>query len=500
MRFLGVDMGTSGCKAVIFDEDWDIICQAYREYPTYFPGEGLMEIEPALVWENIRAVIREANAKADEPVTALAVSAIGDVIIPVDKDGNCHRKYAIIDFDPRGEDEITKFAETFGREKFFQISGMPPLFIGSLAKILWIRENEPDIFANTARWATFEDYIIQKMGLDPIASYSELSRTMLFDIRKRKWSEEICSAVPITLDQLPIAAESGTVAGTLSPEMCEDLGFPQPVLVAVGGHDMVCAAIGAGLDENEPGTAVDIAGTIEGVVVALKECNTSMEMCDQAFSCYVGYKDYVTFSVNLTAGCITRWYRDMIVPDDYRMCKEEGINFYEYMQRAMKEDEPGSVYLLPHFSGSGNPFFDANAKGALYGLTTDTQRADIGRALVEGLAYEVKMQLDAFEKAGIRIDTLRAVGGGAAIDRQLQLKANITGKKIIKCSVTEGSAMGAAVYAAIAAGAMEHPGEIKNYAAGKEKVFVPDEQSTKKFEKAYETYRKLAYGIHDIEQ
>lgn len=190
----------------------------------------------------------------------------------------------------------------------------------------------------------------------------------------------------------------------------------------------------------------------------------------------------------------------MIVPDDYRMCKEEGINFYEYMQRTMKEDEPGSVYLLPHFSGSGNPFFDANAKGALYGLTTDTQRADIGRALVEGLAYEVKMQLDAFEKAGIRIDTLRAVGGGAAIDRQLQLKANITGKKIIKCSVTEGSAMGAAVYAAIAAGAMEHPGEIKNYAAGKEKVFVPDEQSTKKFEKAYETYRKLAYGIHDIEQ
>lgn len=500
MRFLGVDMGTSGCKAVIFNEAWDIVCQAYREYPTHFPGEGLMEIEPALVWENIREVIKEANAKTDEPVTALAVSAIGDVIIPVDKDGNCHRTYAIIDFDPRGEDEIVKFADDFGKEKFFQISGMPPLFIGSLAKILWIKENEPEIFANTARWATFEDFIIQKLGLDPIASYSELSRTMLFDIRGRKWSEEICKAVPIEMNQLPIAAESGTVAGTLSPEMCEDLGFPQPVLVAVGGHDMVCAAVGAGLDENEPGTAVDIAGTIEGVVVALKECNTSMEMCDQAFSCYVGYKDYVTFSVNLTAGCITRWYRDMIVPDDYKMCKENGLNFYEYMQRTMKVDEPGSVYLLPHFSGSGNPFFDANAKGALYGLTTDTERADIGRALVEGLAYEVKMQLEAFEKAGIQIDTLRAVGGGAAIDKQLQLKANITGKKIIKCSVTEGSAMGAAVYAAIAAGAMDHPGEIKKYTDGKEKVFVPDEEGAKKFEKAYETYRKLAYAINSIEQ
>lgn len=500
MRFLGVDMGTSGCKAVIFNESWDIVCQAYREYPTHFPGEGLMEIDAELVWENISQVIKEANSKTDEPVTALAVSAIGDVIIPVDKDGKSVRSHAIIDFDPRGEEEIIGFANDFGKEAFYQITGMPPLFIGSLAKIIWIKNNEPEIFKNTARWATFEDFIIQKLGLDPIASYSEVSRTMLFNIRERSWSEEICKAADIRMDQLPIAAESGTIAGQLSPEMCAELGFPAPVLVAVGGHDMVCAAVGAGLDENEPGTAVDIAGTIEGVVAALKECNTSMELCEQAFPCYVGYKDYVTFSVNLTAGCITRWYRDMIVPDDYQMCKEEGLNFYEYMQRTMVEDEPGSVYLLPHFSGSGNPFFDANAKGALYGLTTDTERADIGRALVEGLAYEVKMQLEAYEKAGITIDTLRAVGGGASIDRQLQLKANITGKKIIKCSVTEGSAMGAAVYAAIAAGAMSHPGEIKKYTDGKEKIFVPDPEGAKRFEKAYETYRKLAYAIHGIEQ
>lgn len=500
MRILGVDMGTSGCKAVVFNESWEIVCQAYREYPTHFPGEGLMEIDPALVWENICQVIMEVNRKTDEPVTSLAVSAIGDVIIPVDKEGNCHRKYAIIDFDPRGEKEIREFAEMFGKEDFFQISGMPPLFIGSLAKILWIKKHEPEIFDNTARWATFEDYIIEKMGLRPIASYSELSRTMLFDIRNRTWSEDICKAVPIRIDQLPVAAESGSIAGTLPEKIRKELGFTQSVLVAVGGHDMVCAAVGAGLDENEPATAVDIAGTIEGVVVSLKECNTSMVMCDQSFPCYVGYKDYVTFSVNLTAGCITRWYRDMVVPDDYKFCQENGINFYEYMQRKMRVDEPGNLYLLPHFSGSGNPFFDADAKGALYGLTTDTERADIGRALVEGLAYEVKMQLEAFEKAGIKIHALRAVGGGAAIDRQLQLKANITGKKIIKCSVTEGSAMGAAVYAAIAAGAMTHPGEIKKYTDSKEKVFVPEEESAKKFEKSYNIYRKLAYAIYEMEQ
>lgn len=500
MRFLGIDMGTSGCKAVIFDESWNVVCQAYREIPTHFPGGGLMEIEAELVWEKIGEVIKEANEKTDEPVTALAVSAIGDVIIPLNGDGDCHRKYAIIDFDPRGEAEIARFSEAFGREAFYQINGMPPLFIGSLAKILWIKANEPEIFEHTKRWGTFEDFIIQKMGFEPVASYSELSRTMLFDIRKREWSEELCRAASVRMDQLPAAARSGTVIGRLSPAMCTELGFSEAPIVAVGGHDMVCSAVGAGLDEKEPGTAVDIAGTIEGVVAALKECNTSMQLCDQAFPCYIGYENYVTFSVNLTAGCITRWYRDRIVPDDYELCREKGLNFYEYMQRTMDEKEPGSLYLLPHFSGSGNPFFDAGAKGAIYGLTTDTERADIGRALVEGLAYEVKMQLEAYEKAGIRIDTLRAVGGGSSIDRQLQLKANITGKRIIKCSVTEGAAMGAAVYAAIAAGAMGHPGEIKKYTDRKEKVFVPDPESAKKFEKSYETYRKLAYGIHGIEQ
>ncbi len=498
MRFMGVDMGTSGCKAVIFKDSWEIVCQAYREYPSIFPGEGLMELDAELVWTSIRDVIREANEKTDEPVTALAISAIGDVIIPVGTDGGSIRN-AIIDFDPRGEEEIKEFVDAYGIEHFYQTNGMPPLFIGSLAKILWLKKHEPEIFAGTKRWATFEDFIMQKLGLPPIADYSEVSRTMLFDIRKRTWSEELVKAAGLRMDQLPIAAESGTAAGTLPEEMRRELGFTQSVLAAVGGHDMVCAAVGAGLDEQEPKTAVDIAGTIEGVVAVLPECNTSMELCRQAFPCYVGYRDYVTFSVNLTAGCITRWYRDMVVPDEYQRCREEGINFYEHMQRTMSVNEPGSVYLLPHFSGSGNPFFDAGAKGTLYGLTTDTTREDIGRALVEGLAYEVRMQLEALEKAGIIIDTLRAVGGGASIDRQLQLKANITGKKILKCGVTEGSAMGAAVYAAIAVGALDHPGGIKKYTDEKEKVFLPDLESRKKFDKAYEMYKKLAYAIHRIE-
>lgn len=499
MRFLGIDMGTSGCKAVVFNESWNVVAQAYEEYPLHFPGGNYLELDAELVWEKVSQVIRKVNEKTDEPVTALAVSAIGDVIIPVDKNGKSIR-YAIIDFDLRGKKEIADFVERYGREDFYETSGMPPLYIGSLAKILWLKEHEPEIFASAARWATFEDFIMQKMGMEPVASYSEVSRTMLFDIRKKIWSSDICNAVPLDTGKLPVSMKSGTAVGELPLHMREKLGFSSSVLVAVGGHDMVCAAVGAGLDEKEPGIAVDIAGTIEGVVAALPTANTSMEMCDQAFPCYVGYRDYVTFSVNLTAGCITRWCRDVLMADEYALCLKKGLNFYEYMQRAMKEDEPGNVFLLPHFSGSGNPFFDADAKGALYGLTLDTTRADLGRALVEGLAYEVRMQLEAYEKAGISIDTLRAVGGGAAIDRQLQLKANITGKKIVKCSVTEASAMGAAIFAAIGAKALNSPAECRQFTEMKEKAFLPQKESAEKFEKAYSTYKKLAHAIHDMEQ
>ena len=499
MWFMGVDMGTSGCKAVVFDEKWNVACQAYREYPMHFPGEGLLELDSELVWTEISNVIREANEKAEQPVEALAVSAIGDVIIPVDEKGDAVR-YAIVDFDARGGEQIAKFYEDFGVTKCFNINGMPPLYIGSLAKILWIKENEPEVFAKTKRWATYEDFIVGKMGLPPVADQSEASRTMLFDIRKRDWSDEIIERIPLTRDNLPIAKPSGTVIGKLSPEMAKDLKFKADVTVVAGGHDMVCAAVGAGLDEENPGTAVDICGTIEGIVAAMPEANTSQTMLDNLFSCYLGAKGYVTFSVNLTSGCVVRWYRNMINPEEYEWCKANNENFYEYMQREMNPEEPGTLLMVPHFSGSGNPFFNPAALGAMYGFTLDTRREDIARAMVEGLCYEQRLHLEAFERAGIKLDTIRAVGGGATIDRQLQLKANITGLRVVKGAVAESSALGAAAYAAVGMGVLNNPADAYNMTKDKEKVFEPDPVAHAKFEEEFKKYKKLVFSANEIDE
>ncbi|MBQ3901294.1 MAG: hypothetical protein II736_06175 [Clostridia bacterium] len=495
MYLMGIDIGTSGCKAVVFDEKWRAVCRAYREYSVSFRSGGRLDLDAETVFDKMCEVIRQANRSSPEPVGAFAVSAIGDVIVPVGEDDVSVRP-SIIDFDPRGDEEIRRFCDSFGRERFFSINGMPPLYIGSIAKILWIRDHEPENYAKVKRWATYEDLMISKLGLPPTVSYSEASRTMLFDIRKKDWSDEILGALDMTRDLLPVARPSGTVIGTLPDPVAELLGFNRGVTAVVGGHDMVCAAVGAGLDENDPGTAVDIAGTIEGVITAMKEPITDEGMLKSFLPCYPGAENYVTFSVNLTAGSVVRWFRDNVAPDWYAECKAQKRDFYEYMQRTMDPGQPGELTLIPHFEGSGNPFFSANSRGVIYGMTLGTKREDVGRAVIEGLALDLRLQLETFRKEGIRIDAIRAVGGGATIDRQLQLKANVTGVPVIKGYVSDSSTLGAAAYAAVGMGVIPSPADAYRRIGDKEIIFTPDRDAHERFLERYEFYRRLVYAVN----
>ncbi len=496
MWIMGIDMGTSGCKAVVFDENWNVISQSYSEYALDLPGDGLLELDSELVWENICHVIRQANEDAGGPVEAIAVSAIGDVIIPMGDNGKQVRN-SIVDFDPRGADEIEAFVNAFGRQRFFDLTGMPPLYIGSLAKILWLKKNEPETFAAVKRWATYEDFIVEKFGLEPSVSYGEAARTMLFDIRRKDWCHEILDCVGIRADQLPKAISSATRIGLMPEMQAKDLGFSKPVTVVSGGHDMICAAVGVGLDERHPDVAVDISGTIEGLVAALPEANTSPSMLENALSCYPGYKGYVTFTVNLTAGCVVRWFRDNIIPDAYSHSKEFGGNVFDRMQTSLDSDKPGDILFIPHFSGSGNPHFDPLAQGALYGTTLYTTRLDIARAMFEGIAFELRTHNEALRSSGIHLRALRAVGGGNRAPKELQMKANILGLEVIRGAVTESGALGAAAYAATAMGVIEDPADA--YLATRRNETVYTAHPNEAFERAYAKYSAFSDAVHKFE-
>lgn len=497
MWLMGVDMGTSGCKAVVFDENWNIVSQSYKEYSLYFPGDGLLELNSERVWDSICQVIRRANVDAEQPVEALAVSAIGDVIIPMGADGIQVRN-SIVDFDPRGAEEIEDFVKDFGREHFFELTGMPPLYIGSLAKILWLKKHEPENYAKVKRWATYEDFIVGKFGLTPSVSYGEAARTMLFDIRKKHWCEEVLKAAGISEKNLPVPVPSATKIGIMPESLSEALGFRTPVTVVSGGHDMICAAVGAGLDERNPEVAVDISGTIEGIVAALPEPITSKKMLNHALPCYPAYKGYVTFSVNLTSGCVVRWFRDKMIPDTREYCREYGDDVFAHMHQDIDPDKPGNLLFVPHFSGSGNPHFDPHAQGALYGFTLDTTRLDIARAMFEGLAYELKYHTEALRGSGLSLSALRAVGGGNRNSTELQLKANILGLDLIQGGVSESSALGAAAYAATGMGVISDPADAYIAIKSKEKVF--ETHPNELFEKAFIKYLVFSNSVHNFEK
>ena len=267
---MGVDMGTSGCKAVVFDEKFNVRAQAYREYPMHFPGEGLLELDAELVWAGIQEAVKEANSLSEQPVAALAVSAIGDVIIPVDEKGDSVR-YSIVDFDPRGGDEIAAFTEKFGVQRFFDLNGMPPIYIGSLAKILYLKEKEPEVFAKTKRLFLFEDYIAYMLSGERGISPSLASRTAFYDVDRADWSHEILNAFGIDPSLLSPVRDSGSVLGKLRQDMARKLGLPEELEVFVGCHDQCAALLGGGAVKE--GDVVSGQGSTESYNILTKNEN-----------------------------------------------------------------------------------------------------------------------------------------------------------------------------------------------------------------------------------
>jgi xylulokinase len=487
MHILGLDIGTSGCKAILFDNNWNVIDGSSREYNLINAGENKFDLEGETVWEKLQEAILEIHSKTAQKVDAVSVSALGDVIIPLDKRGHTVRP-SIIDFDPRGKEEIYEFIENFGAERLYKITGMPPIHINSLAKILWIKKNEPQNYENTHRWATFEDYILQKLGIEPTVSYSLAARTMLFDIHQKSWSREIIDAVGLNESSLPEAVPSGKVVAKLDGEKAGYLGFSRNAVACSGGHDMVCAAIGAGLDVSDPGMALNIVGTVEGIIVLSKKPRINREMFKNLYPCYPGYREYLSLSLNLTSGSILKWYRDLF--SSFHVHHDQ-VNDYRALLSSIDDKHPGELLLIPHFSGTCNPTFDPDARGSLYGLSLNTTLNDLIQGIVEGLCFEMKAHIEGFTDAGVSIDRLKIVGGGSQSIKWLQLKANITGLEVISSDLPQASAVGAAALSGTAVGITDNPYGVAGYIKAKERRYTPSEEAAERFKEKFSQYQML---------
>jgi xylulokinase len=468
MHYLGIDIGTSGCKAVVFDQKGRSHGSSYQSYSIISPEPGAAELDSSEVMQKCFEVIREAVAGSNgSEVKALCISSQGEAFTPVGENreiiGN-----GIVSSDSRA----AKYVDTFdkiSKDRLYHITGHTPYGMFSLYKLLWLKENRPETWKKSKAFYCYEDLLQMMLGVEqPAISWPLAGRTMLFDIHKHEWNQEILEAVEWQDDvdvqdgvdvkqihefalpkALPRPMPTGSIAGIIAPHIAQELGLPPDVKVITGGHDQTVGALGAGVTEE--GTAMYATGTVECICPAFSEIHQSKELAEGNLCCYdFTLKDkYTTVAYSLTGGNILQWFKNEFGDKEIAKAEKTGKNVYEVLLSNLPS-EPTDLLALPHFTPTGTPHFDAHAKGAIIGLQLSTTKYEIMKALLEGVSMEMKLNLDIMDRSGMKINKLIATGGGARSKAWTQLKANIMNRPISVIEVEEAGCFGAAMIACAA--------------------------------------------------
>jgi xylulokinase len=498
MPLAGMDIGTTGCKAAIFDEEGILLSSASREYSVDIPQPTWAEQDAEKVWRLAQDALREAIATAGVPqIAAIGLSVQGEAVMPVDEQGRALRP-AILGMDSRTGEQNAWLCERFGAEHLFERTGMPVHTVNTLPKLLWLKQHEPDLWARANRFLLYEDFLIQKMTGRVVISRCLASRTQLFDIPDDRWSPEILEALELEPDRLATVKPSGVAAGQMHPGLAEALGLSKAPLVVTGGHDQACGALGVGL--TRPGLAMASTGTAEVVEVALAApaLNETLYRGDISVYAHTVPGLYLAMTLNHSGGLVLRWFRDTLGQEEIREAQASGQDAYELLLRNAPPG-PTSLLLLPDFAGSGTPTFDTGSKGAILGLTFATEKSDLAKAILEGLTFELRLNLDLLKDGGVSIDELRAIGGGARSELWLQLKADITGVPVVAPRITEAASWGAALLAGMGAGHFASAAEAAEETIQLERRFEPDPERMALYEERLALYREVypaLKGIH----
>jgi xylulokinase len=289
---------------------------------------------------------------------------------------------------------------------------------------------------------------------------------------------------------------SGEVIARLDGGAPGELGFAAGAAVCSGGHDMVCAAVGAGLEAGDSRTALDIMGTMEAVIVLTNEPKLDERMLRNLYPCYPAWREYLSLSLNLTSGSVLDWYRDLF-PGPHGAGKNADV--YRELLQGVDSATPGDLLFIPHFSGVCHPVFNPDARGALYGLSLSTTVRDLAQGILEGLCYDLKSHVEGFREAGIPIERLKIVGGGARSEAWLQLKAHITGLEVTRSEIHEASAIGAAAFCGTAVGILENPYQASALMGLEQTRFVPASGAGQRFEERFQRYRSLREKVGSFE-
>ena len=497
MKLLGIDVGTGGSRALVIDEAGRVTASATVEHaPFASPHTGWAEQDAHDWWRAsasaVRAVLASEGVRAEEVACVGLTGQMHGAVLLDERDEAL--RPSIIWCDVRTHEQCRAITERVGAERLIRLVSNPALEGFTLPKMLWVREREPEVWARVRAVLLPKDYVRLRLTGERATDVADASGTLLFDVGRRSWSEEMLDAVGVERGLLPRAFESAEVTGRVSASGAEATGLPEGTPVVAGAGDQAAGAVGAGVVR--PGAVSVTIGT-SGVVFAATD-RPALDPRGRVHTfCHAVPGGWHVMGVTQGAGLSLRWFRDQ-----FGAGKDDGRDPYERLAEEAAAAPPGSDGLLwaPYLMGERTPHLDPHARASLTGLTASHTRAHVVRAILEGVAYSLRDTLTIFAEMDVPVGTIRLGGGGARSALWRQIQADVYGREVELVEADEGAAYGAALLAGVGGGAWASVEEACAASVRVRERVAPRAETARLMDERYEAFRKLYPALRDIGQ
>ena len=489
---IGIDIGTSATKTVLFDEEGRVISSASREYPLYQPHNGWAEQDPH-DWRDAvlgtLAQVMEDSGVSPEHVKGIGLSGQMHGLVMLDEKGEIIRN-SIIWCDQRTGEEVEDMLRIMPRERWIEITANPPLTGWTAAKILWVRKNEPENYERCRHILLPKDYIRYVLTGVFAAEVSDASGMQLLDVPGRCWSEEVLEKLDINPEYLGTLYESCEVTGTLLPEIAARTGLLENTVVVGGAGDNAAAAVGTGVVED--GKAFTTIGT-SGVVFA-HSSQVTIDPKGRVHTCCCAVPGaWHVMGVTQAAGLSLKWFRDNFCQDYIEEADRQGVDSYELINRDIEKISAGSDRLiyLPYLMGERTPHLDPDCRGVFFGLSAIHTRAHMVRAVMEGVSYSLCDCNDILKEMGVHVSQMMACGGGGRSPIWRQMLADLYDCQVKTVHQAEGPALGVAILAGVGCGLYESVEAACRKLISEDKNASPVKEQTEVYKQYHDLYQKL---------
>lgn len=493
---LGIDIGTTGARALLVNEKGHVVDTAKEEYPLLTPRPGWAEQDPQEWWKAAARVVRQLVDSGVSPSKIAAVGLSGQMhgLVPMDAADRPLRP-ALLWCDQRPVAECAAIEKKLGA-RLVATASNPALTGFTAPKILWMKRNEPGLYKRMDYFLLPKDFVRFHLTGERVTDISDASGTLMVDVSKGAWAPELIQDMGIKTKILPPIVGSAEVCGRVTADAARATGLQEGTPVVGGGADNTCAAVGTGIVR--PGLISSSIGASGVIFAHTEKLHVDPKTRVHSFNHSVPGKFYL-MGVMLSAGLSFRWFRDTFGADEIAREKETGRDAYDHLARLAQKAAPccEGLLFLPYLNGERTPHKDPYARGVWFGVSTRHKREHMVRSVMEGIVFGLKDSLDIMESLGIEIDQVRATGGGAKNAFWRQMQADVFGRPVMTLNHDEGPGYGAALLAGVGAGLYPGVAEAAEATVRVESTCEPREWFTEKYSEAHARFKHLYQSLKE---